>query len=51
MFKMSNLQKPVDKGRKRWYNNKAVERERAEEKKRKTFLKKGLTSSKESDII
>ena len=42
MFKMSKLQKPIDKDRKRWYNNKAVERERAREKKNKNFFKKRL---------
>ena len=42
MFKMSKLQKPIDKERKRWYNNKAVERERAREKKNKNFFEKRL---------
>ena len=42
MYNSPNYKKTVDKGRKRWYNNKAVERERAREKKKKTFLKKRL---------
>ena len=37
-----NLKKILDKARRKWYNNKAVERERAREKKNKNFFKKRL---------